>query len=302
MEDVARILPIALSFGVSITVLAFSVGHISGKFVLALQMATKRFIETIRDTCTLILKKIATFNTPVQSFHMFIIYIGGHMNPAVSFLMFCRRQISAPKMLCYWSAQFVGAMLGASLVWGCVSGLYGEEKPGGTFERTPFQLGSTTLDSSLDTHNGFLLEFLGSFFFFFVIAQCALDKRGIGESYFPALPIGFSLVVVHVCLIPFTGCGVNPARTFGPSVVVCLAGGDCEDVMMGEWYWIYYVGPLLAALAVSEMTLLMEMDCGEEAEEKNEEYETDVKTTAMGAAHSQDGLSSVADSVEKIGI
>jgi glycerol uptake facilitator-like aquaporin len=154
-QDVARIMPIAFAFGISIMTLAYAIGHISG----------------------------------------------GHMNPAVSLLMFFRRQMSATKMICYWLAQFTGAILGASIMWGCVSGLSGDPKMDGIFHRPPFELGSTTVDASLSTGNAFLIEFMGSFFFFFVIAQSALDKRGIADSFFPALPIGFSLIVVHICLI-----------------------------------------------------------------------------------------------------
>lgn len=188
------------------------------------------------------------------------------MNPAVSLLMFFRRQISFPKMICYWVAQFIGGLVGACLTWGCISNLSGQEKFGGiVFDRPPFTLGSTTLSPSLSTGNGFLLEFMGSAFFYFVIAQTALDKRGIATSNLPALPIGFSLIVVHICLIPFTGCGVNPARTFGPSMVTCMAGDNCSDVA-GSWYWIYYVGPFLAAWFVAELTVLMEMDVGESDE------------------------------------
>ena len=213
-EDVARIFPIAFTFGISIMTLAYAIGHITG----------------------------------------------GHMNPAVSFLMFLRREMSFRKMICYWGAQLLGSILGASLLWGCSSGLTGAViGEDGTFDRPPFNLGSNTLDSAITTGNGFLLEFMGSFFFFFVIAQTALDKNGIAQSFFPAIPIGFSLIVVHICLIPFTGCGVNPARTFGPSMVVCMAGGDCGAVL-GDWYWIYYVAPFAAAWAVAEVTLLMQVD------------------------------------------
>ena len=88
----------------------------------------------------------------------------------------------------------------------------------------------------------------------------ALDKNGIAKTNFPAIPIGFSLVVVHICLIPFTGCGVNPARTFGPAVVTCMsAEGDCEAAI-GDWWWIYYVGPFLAAFLVAEITALINWD------------------------------------------
>jgi aquaporin Z len=153
--DVAVVLPIAMVFGVSIMVLAYSIGHMTG----------------------------------------------GHMNPGVSCLMFFRRQMSFIKMISYWIAQFVGGILGASITWGCISGLQGDAMLDSVYPKPPFNLGSTTLFDGITTGNGFLLEFMGSFFFYFVIAQTALDKRGIGSSMFPAIPIGFSLVVVHILLI-----------------------------------------------------------------------------------------------------
>ena len=198
---------------------------------------------------------------------------GGHMNPGVSFLMFLRRQMSGYKMICYWGAQLLGAVLGSSLMWGCVNNLAGEIKVDGTFQRPPFDLGATVLDPTITIGNGFLLELMGSFFFFFVIAQTALDKRGIAESFFPAIPIGFSLIIVHICLIPFTGCGVNPARTFGPSMVVCMAGGDCAAVMQPH-YWIYYAGPLIAAWGVSEITILMNYSWEDEDSSKKSQAQT----------------------------
>lgn len=187
------------------------------------------------------------------------------MNPGVSFLMFLRREMSGFKMICYWGAQLIGAVLGSSLLWGCSSNLAGDKRVDGTFQRPPFDLGSTVLDSTITVGNGFLLELMGSFFFFFVIAQTALDKKGIAESFFPAIPIGFALIVVHVGLVPFTGCGVNPARTFGPSMVVCMSGGDCGGVMPSS-YWIYYAAPLVAAWAVAEITIVLGWNWEEEKE------------------------------------
>ncbi|CAB9525932.1 Lens fiber major intrinsic protein [Seminavis robusta] len=254
-EDVGRVLPIAMAFGISIMTLAYSIGHLTG----------------------------------------------GHMNPAVSLLMFFRRQMSATKMIFYWIAQFVGAILGASLTWGCVSSLAGDPVLNGEFKRPPFHLGANTLDPTMTAGNGFLLEFMGSVVFFFVIAQTALDKRGIADSMFPAIPIGFSLVVVHICLIPFTGCGVNPARTFGPSIVVCMAGGDCEAVM-GDAYWIYWIGPFLASWAVAELTLIMEMDVdGVEAATAPKEIESageDAPNTDL-AKEEQELMKEVANTAEE---
>jgi hypothetical protein len=43
-----------------------------------------------------------------------------------------------------------------------------------------------------------------------------------------------------------------------------MAGGDCDSVV-GDWYWIYFIAPFCAALAVSEVTLLMDLDIEEHA-------------------------------------
>ena len=123
------------------------------------------------------------------------------------------------------------------------------------------------MDESISTGNGFLLEFMGSMIFYFVIACCALDARGIAKTHFPAIPIGFILVVVHICLIPYTGCGVNPARTFGPSMVTCMTGKESCDLVVDSWYWIYYIGPFAASYVVAEMTNIMQCDVDGDFEE-----------------------------------
>jgi len=207
---------------------------------------------------------------------------GGHINPGVSLLMYFQREISFPKMIAYWLAQLVGALLGSSLVLGSVSSLAGQTRGTDvvtTFAKAPFQLGSTTLDGQISSANGFLLELMGSFFFYFVISQCALDAKGISKTSIPAIPIGFSLIVVHICLIPFTGCGVNPARTFGPAMITCWSGGDC-DVAIQDWWWIYYIGPFVAAYLVAEITHLMNWEVDKEeiyTETKQQEAEADVE-------------------------
>eukprot|EP00544_Gedaniella_sp_CCMP2646_P013678 CAMPEP_0202496836 /NCGR_PEP_ID=MMETSP1361-20130828/21071_1 /ASSEMBLY_ACC=CAM_ASM_000849 /TAXON_ID=210615 /ORGANISM="Staurosira complex sp., Strain CCMP2646" /LENGTH=313 /DNA_ID=CAMNT_0049128265 /DNA_START=20 /DNA_END=961 /DNA_ORIENTATION=+ len=232
IDDVARVTPIALAFGVSIMALVYAIGHITG----------------------------------------------GHMNPGVSFMMMLQRQMSWKKMLCYWGAQFLGAIVASSLVWAASSGMSGKPMydEGEVFNRPPFNLGANGLDDFVTTGNGFLLELMGSFFFFFVISQTALDKKGIAVTNFPAIPIGFTLVVVHICLIPFTGCGVNPARTLGPSAVVCMSStGKCDEVI-ASWYWIYWAGPLVAAWLVAEVTALMQWNVDEIEDVMSTKVSTDM--------------------------
>ena len=57
---------------------------------------------------------------------------------------------------------------------------------------------------------------------------------------------------------------MNPARTFGPSMVVCMSStGNCSAVV-GSWYWIYWIGPFTAAWLVAEVTALMNWNVDEQ--------------------------------------
>jgi len=117
---------------------------------------------------------------------------------------------------------------------------------------------------------------MGSTFFYFVIAQTALDERGISGSFFPPLVIGLSLVVAHLGLIPFTGCGLNPARTFGPSMIVCMAG-NCDEVV-SDAYWIYWIGPFSGSFIVAELTYWLKNLQVEEEATSSDEHDQLVKS------------------------
>ena len=54
---------------------------------------------------------------------------------------------------------------------------------------------------------------------------------------FAGLVIGFTLTLVHIFGIYFTGTSVNPARSFGPAI---FKGGDALAC-----YWVFLVAPLV---------------------------------------------------------
>ncbi|NXF86716.1 AQP5 protein, partial [Eubucco bourcierii] len=75
----------------------------------------------------------------------------------------------------------------------------------------------------------------------FQLAACifaSTDNRrssGVGS---PALSIGLSVAVGHLVGIYFTGCSMNPARSFGPAVIVRR---------FSPAHWVFWVGPILGA-------------------------------------------------------
>ena len=50
----------------------------------------------------------------------------------------------------------------------------------------------------------------------------------------PSLTIGLTVSLCHLVAIPFTGCSLNPARSFGPAVVQGLF----------DHHWIFWLGPI----------------------------------------------------------
>uniref|UniRef100_U3JPY1 Uncharacterized protein n=1 Tax=Ficedula albicollis TaxID=59894 RepID=U3JPY1_FICAL len=67
------------------------------------------------------------------------------------------------------------------------------------------------------------------------------DERREDNLGSPALSIGLSVAVGHLLGIRYTGCSMNPARSFAPAVIV----GDFSD------HWVFWVGPLIGAAAAS---------------------------------------------------
>ena len=64
------------------------------------------------------------------------------------------------------------------------------------------------------------MEAFGTMLLVFVVYGTACDKNNDkGMSHMAAIPIGFTVFLAHLILIPLTGCGINPARSLGSAVV-----------------------------------------------------------------------------------
>jgi aquaporin Z len=61
-----------------------------------------------------------------------------------------------------------------------------------------------------------------------------------GQGAFAGLAIGITLAVIHIVGIQVTGVSVNPARSFGPAVLV---GGEALSQL-----WLFIVAPAAGAV------------------------------------------------------
>ena len=75
--------------------------------------------------------------------------------------------------------------------------------------------------------------------FVFVLAILGVTSKP-EFSKVAGLVIGFSLTLVHIIGIHFTGTSVNPARSFGPALFM---GGDALANV-----WVFIVAPLVGGV------------------------------------------------------
>jgi aquaporin TIP len=165
---------------------------------------------------------------------------GGHINPAVTFAMLITGRIAVPRAVLYIIAQLIGACLGVLLLRGLLSDELLSFVPGA---------GGHAIEGSIVTEPiyGMGIEAVMTFLLVWTIFATAVSPRG--SALIAPLVIGFAVLVIHVVAVPMTGAGVNPARTFGPAL---LLPGAAEGVI-GRWedFWIYYIGPLIGASAAA---------------------------------------------------
>uniref|UniRef100_A0A8C5MFA4 Aquaporin-4 n=1 Tax=Leptobrachium leishanense TaxID=445787 RepID=A0A8C5MFA4_9ANUR len=150
---------------------------------------------------------------------------GAHINPAVTIAMVCTRKISLSKSAFYILAQCLGAIAGAGILYLVTpSSVAGE-------------LGVTKVNEKLSSGHGLLVELIITFQLVFTIcASCDSKRNDISGSV--ALAIGFSVAIGHLFAINYTGASMNPARSFGPAVIMNI----------WESHWVYWIGPVIGGV------------------------------------------------------
>lgn len=157
---------------------------------------------------------------------------GAHVNPAVTFALWLRREIGLDRASGYVVVQLLG---GIAAGFGLSFALGGPQN----------QLGATLLASGVTVPQGFFLEAVLTFLLATAVFRAAVRGQA-GKAAGAA--IGMTLAASILIAGPLTGASLNPARTIGPA----LASGATGDL------WLYFAAPLtggaLAALLDGLMT------------------------------------------------
>lgn len=155
---------------------------------------------------------------------------GAHLNPAVSLGMVLAGRMSVAEFIGYAVAQCVGAVLGALLLFAIASGKADYTLAGNGLGQNGFgpgYLGEYSLTAAL------IFEAVMTFLFVTVILGATGPEAAPG---FAGLAIGLTLAAIHLVGINVTGVSVNPARSFGPALIV---GGQAMAQL-----WVFIVAPL----------------------------------------------------------
>ncbi|MDR0807670.1 MAG: aquaporin [Gemmobacter sp.] len=155
---------------------------------------------------------------------------GAHLNPAVSFGMFVAGRMNFGSFVHYAVAQCTGALAGAAILLLIASGR-------ADYAIATHGLGQNGFGPGYMGEYGAGAAFIFEFVMTFIFVTVILGATGFGAAPGVAgLAIGLTLAAIHLVGINVTGVSVNPARSFGPAVLV--GGKALSDL------WLFIVAPL----------------------------------------------------------
>ncbi|KAF7246958.1 Aquaporin-6 [Varanus komodoensis] len=174
-----------------------------------------------------VLQSAITFNlaaaTAVQiSWHA----SGAHVNPAVTVAFLLGSRVSLVKAACYVVAQLVGGIAGAAV-------LYAVTAAG---VRGSFGINAVRINISLT--QAVMVELILTLQLVLCYFASTDSHRSTGS---PAIMIGVSVALGHLIGHYYSSSSMNPARSFGPAVVVGMFPN----------HWVFWVGPLAGAVLAS---------------------------------------------------
>ncbi len=182
-------------------------------------------------------------------------YSGAHLNPAVSIGLAVANKFDWALVPGYVLAQFIGAMLGALIVWMMYKDHFDVTKDGET-KRAIF----CTAPAIRNPLSNIFSEIVGTFVLVFVVlyftgASILEPETPIGLGSLGALPVGFLVWGIGLSLGGTTGYAINPARDLGPRIIHTIL--PIKEKASNDWAyaWIPVVGPIIGAVLAALLML-----------------------------------------------
>ncbi|SFU75113.1 glycerol uptake facilitator protein [Pustulibacterium marinum] len=175
-------------------------------------------------------------------------YSGAHLNPAVTVSLAIAGSFPWADVPAYLAAEFIGAMIGATLVYLMYKDHFDATEDGGA-KRAVF----CTAPAIPNSFRNVLSEAIGTF----VLIICVLYFAGaeftdsvgtttkVGLGSIGAIPVSFVVWAIGLSLGGTTGYAINPARDLGPRIMHAIL--PIKGKTDGGWgyAWVPVVGPLV---------------------------------------------------------
>lgn len=162
---------------------------------------------------------------------------GAHINPAIT----VATVILGNKPLLMAGFYIVAQCLGSLVGYGLLKMITPENLLyDGKDNNTIHSFCTTNINTNLTVVHGLVIEVLATGIFVFF--ACAIwDSRNAKNSDSVAIKFGLCITMLALAFVPYTGCSMNPARTFGPAVW----NNHWDD------HWVYWLGPIGGAIIVA---------------------------------------------------
>lgn len=185
-------------------------------------------------------------------------YSGAHLNPAVTLGLAVGGLFPWADVPTYLAAEFIGAMIGSSLVYLMYKDHFDATEDGG-LKRAVF----CTDPAIPNNFRNIISEILGTFVlvicvFYFAGAEIQ-DGSGtaVGLGSIGAIPVAFVVWAIGLSLGGTTGYAINPARDLGPRIVHAILPIKGKIDSGWSYAWIPVLGPIIGAVLAALLFLAL---------------------------------------------
>jgi glycerol uptake facilitator protein len=169
-------------------------------------------------------------------------FSGAHLNPAVTLGVWVNGGIDGGDVPKYLIGEFLGAFIGATLVFVAYYQHFAEtEDPG--LKLAVFCTGPAIRNYFFNL----LTEIIGTFVLVFGILAI-LANKATGVSGLNALLVGLLVLGIGLSLGGPTGYAINPARDLGPRIMHAILPIPGKGTSDWAYAWVPVVGPLLGGV------------------------------------------------------
>ena len=177
-------------------------------------------------------------------------YSGAHLNPAITLALVMVHKFSPDQVLLYISAQLLGAMFGAFLVWVAYKKHF-DATEDGDLKLAVF----CTAPNIRHYWYNIATEVIGTFVL--TLAVLYMAKPDVGLGALNALPVAFVVLGLGLSLGGPTGYAINPARDLGPRIMHFLLPIPLKRNSDWSYAWVPILGPFIGAAIAAGVFLLL---------------------------------------------